>query len=280
MKIIVDCGGTKGDWRFINRDGTVITAESRGFSPVLQNLTDLEQIIKTELPAITESIEEVHYYGTGVHGEHILLSMETLLKELLHAQEVNINSDLFAACRATCQDQGGIVAILGTGSSSCLYNGQIIIDKVPSLGYAAGDEGSGSSIGRRVLQSYFYREMPANILEVFEENYALTRADFLENLYKRPGANTYLASFADFAITFKSEAFIHDLILEEFDRFVQKHLIKYDNDNGSLSCHFVGSVAWFLQDELKTSIQNQGLSFGRVIRKPIDQLVAYHKYNK
>ncbi|MFZ1846853.1 MAG: hypothetical protein WAU12_08070, partial [Saprospiraceae bacterium] len=188
---------------------------------------------------------------------------------------VNVNTDLFAACRATCQNNHGIVAILGTGSASCLYDGKEIVDKIPSLGFIAGDEGAGSMIGKKILQSYFYREMPQKIQAAFEENYTLTREEMFENIYKRPGANSYLASFANFALTLKKEEFIHNIIIEEFDRFTLRHLSKYEND-GSVKCHFVGSIAWFLKEELELSLAKFGLQLGNIIRKPIDQLVAYH----
>ena len=275
MKIVVDCGGTKGDWRFIARDGSVTNYESRGFSPVTQSMWDLEQIIKIDLPQIEATVTEVHYYGTGVHSDTIIHSMTSTLSHLLKANTVNVNTDLFAACRATCQDNHGIVAILGTGSASCLYDGKEIVDKIPSLGFIAGDEGAGSMIGKKILQSYFYREMPQKIQAAFEENYTLTREEMLENIYKRPGANSYLASFANFALTLKKEPFIHNIIIEEFDRFTLRHLSKYEND-GSVKCHFVGSIAWFLKEELEISLAKFGLQLGNIIRKPIDQLVAYH----
>ena len=275
MKIVVDCGGTKGDWRFIARDGSVTNYESRGFSPVTQSMWDLEQIIKIDLPLIEDTVAEVHYYGTGVHSDTIIHSMTSTLSHLLKANTVNVNTDLFAACRATCQDNHGIVAILGTGSASCLYDGKEIVDKIPSLGFIAGDEGAGSMIGKKILQSYFYREMPQKIQAAFEENYTLTREEMLENIYKRPGANSYLASFANFALTLKKEPFIHNIIIEEFDRFTLRHLSKYEND-GSVKCHFVGTIAWFLKEELEISLAKFGLQLGNIIRKPIDQLVAYH----
>ena len=275
MKIVVDCGGTKGDWRFIARDDSVTNYESRGFSPVTQSMWDLEQIIKIDLPLIEDTVAEVHYYGTGVHSDTIIHSMTSTLSHLLKANTVNVNTDLFAACRATCQDNHGIVAILGTGSASCLYDGKEIVDKIPSLGFIAGDEGAGSMIGKKILQSYFYREMPQKIQAAFEENYTLTREEMLENIYKRPGANSYLASFANFALTLKKEPFIHNIIIEEFDRFTLRHLSKYEND-GSVKCHFVGSIAWFLKEELEISLAKFGLQLGNIIRKPIDQLVAYH----
>jgi glucosamine kinase len=275
LKIVVDCGGTKGDWRYIRQDGSALQIQSKGFNPVLHSMWDLEQIIKSDLPAQEEDVSAVYYYGAGVHGDTIRHSMASTLRKLLKADHVEVNTDLIAACRATCQDEEGIVAILGTGSASCYYDGKGILDKVPSLGYIAGDEGAGSCLGKRILQAYFYREMPEHIQSKFEENYTLTREEILENIYKRPGANSYLASFANFALTQKNESYIENIIREEFDRFVRRHLLKYNNAKKT-TCHFVGSIAWFLQDQLKDSLDQAGLTIGSVIRKPIDDLVAYH----
>lgn len=279
MKIVVDLGGTKGDWRFIRRDGQIDRFESRGFNPVLHSLWDLEQIIKLDLPHLDEETEAIYYYGAGVHGTAIHTALITTLKHLLHTEIAEAHTDLMAACRATCHEEQGIVSILGTGSASCLYDGEEIRDKVPSLGYIAGDEGAGSCLGKRVLQAYFYREMPAEIQKEFEENYALSREEILENIYKRPGANSYLASFANFALTQKQHPYIEKIIREEFDRFVRRHLLKYDKAK-QYKCHFVGSIAWFLQEQLKTSLEDHGLTLGSVIRKPIDDLVIYHSHRK
>ncbi len=277
MKIIVDLGGTKGDWCFILRDGRQERHVTRGFNPVLQSMWDLEQIIKTELPSPSEPVDSMHYYGAGVHGEAIYHSLSTTLKHLIRTDRVEIHNDLMAACRATCQQESGIVSILGTGSASCLFNGMDIEDKIPSLGFIAGDEGAGSRLGKRVLQAYFYREMPAEIQAEYEENYPLSREEILENIYKRPGANSYLASFANFALTQRRHPFMENIIVEEFDRFVVRHLLKYNNAR-HLKCHFVGSIAWFAQDLLKAALEGHNLTMGSVIRKPIDDLVKYHNH--
>ena len=60
-----------------------------------------------------------------------------------------------AAARALWFDEPGIVAILGTGSNSCVYDGINIIEAVPSLGYILGDEGSGAYLGKKLLQYYY-----------------------------------------------------------------------------------------------------------------------------
>jgi glucosamine kinase len=277
VKIVVDLGGTKGDWRLIRPDGHIEAVQTRGFNPTLHSMWDLEQIIKSDLSLHKHTISEVFYYGAGVHGDMIIHSLSVTLKSLLQTDKIEINSDLIAACRATCQYDKGIVSILGTGSSTCLYDGSDVVDKIPSLGYIAGDEGAGSSLGKRILQAYYYREMPKDLKGEFEKLYGFSREELLENIYKRPGANSYLASFANFALNHKEHPFIDTLIRQEFENFVTRHLLKYFQAK-QYRCHFVGSIAWFLQDQLKSILENHGLLLGSVIRKPIDDLVYFHNH--
>ena len=42
----------------------------------------------------------------------------------------------------------GIACILGTGSNTCLYDGEDVTDNVTNLGFMLGDEGSGSHLGK------------------------------------------------------------------------------------------------------------------------------------
>ena len=62
-----------------------------------------------------------------------------LLVEVLH--------DLLGAARAACGKAPGIACILGTGSNTCLYDGNDVIDNVTNLGYLLGDEGKGGDRG-------------------------------------------------------------------------------------------------------------------------------------
>ncbi len=48
-------------------------------------------------------------------------------------------------------DEPGFAAILGTGTNSCLYDGNDITLNIDSLGYFLGDEGSGCFIGKRIF---------------------------------------------------------------------------------------------------------------------------------
>lgn len=278
MIIVVDSGGTKADWRLIYADGTVVPVETRGYSPLLEQQVLLHDIIHHELPPFTEPVHQVFYYGTGIHNEAISQKLNLGLQSAFNCTEVFTSSDLLGACRATCGIHPGIVAILGTGAATCMFDGAYIKNKIPSLGYIVGDEGGGASIGKSILRHWFYNEMPVDLQEKFSERFKLTRDHFLEYTYRKPGANSYLASFTQYAVENESHPFVQHLLKVEFDNLIQHHLIKY-KETIELPCHFVGSVSWLLQISLKSALKNAGLVSGKIIRKPIDELVKYHLKN-
>ena len=60
---------------------------------------------------------------------------------------------------------------------------------------------------------------------------------------------------------------------------MNKHLKEYDHSS-SIECHFVGSVAYHFQIELREIIESEGMKMGAVIQSPIHGLVEYHKKYK
>ena len=41
--------------------------------------------------------------------------------------------------------------------------------------------------------------------------------------------------------------------------------------------HFVGSIGFYLQEDLKKSLEDKDLICGKILKKPIEGLVAYHQ---
>jgi hypothetical protein len=61
--------------------------------------------------------------------------------------------------------------------------------------------------------------------------------------------------------------------------FVKIYIKQYDNCK-EVPVHFVGSIAFYLREELKETFDKYGLQLGTVLRRPIDGLIAYHVANK
>ena len=57
--------------------------------------------------------------------------------------------------------------------------------------------------------------------------------------------------------------------------FIDKQILQF-NDANDIPIHFIGSISYYLQDELKELFNEYGLSYGKILRRPIDGLLKYH----
>jgi N-acetylglucosamine kinase-like BadF-type ATPase len=193
---------------------------------------------------------------------------------------VVVHEDTYAAVYATTpKDEQAIVCILGTGSNCSYFDGKVLHQKVQSLGYIAMDDCSGNRFGRHLIRAYYFNKMPKELAQEFEEEYNLD-ADYIKhNLYKEPNPNAYLATFAKFLIRHRETEFCQKLIQKEMESFVENYIEQFENCN-EVPVHFIGSIAFYLKDELTAVLEKRGISIGNVLRRPIDGLIEYHILNK
>ena len=59
-----------------------------------------------------------------------------------------------------------------------------------------------------------------------------------------------------------------------------KSYIKQFDNCKEVPVHFVGSIAFYLKDELQIMFDKYEMKLGNVLRRPIDGLIAYHISNK
>jgi N-acetylglucosamine kinase-like BadF-type ATPase len=169
----------------------------------------------------------------------------------------------------------GIACILGTGSNSCVYDGENITERAVSLGYLVGDEGSGMHIGREVVKSYFYGFMPDGLKQQFEAAYHPDLKFFIEKLYHDGQPSRYLATFAKFAGEHQNDPFIHALLKDGFNAFLKAFVMRFD-DCKTMKVSFVGSVAYHFRDILKESLSEYELSTGLIMSSPAEGLIKYY----
>ncbi len=273
MKIIVDCGASKADWVLGNNQARVQTL---GYNPQVgdgESFINSAQRLLKDWPFQSDELV-VYFYGSGQLPKDHPLTIQ-LLQVLFPNATFQISTDLIGACKACVGDNEGIVGILGTGSGSCIYDGKKIRDQIPSLGFAAGDEGSGAHIGKLFYQSYAYRQMPkhltAKIDLVFPKGIKELKKQFLE--HKHP--NRFLANFG---AQFKDELddpFVKSIIARSFNQFVSGQLTNYSKYKLS-KVHFVGSIAYHYSELLSLELEKAGLSKGKILKNPIEGLIDYH----
>jgi N-acetylglucosamine kinase-like BadF-type ATPase len=182
---------------------------------------------------------------------------------------------MLAAARALCGNKKGIACILGTGSNSCYYNGSKIVRNTPSLGYVLGDEGSGAYLGKKVVQYYLYNTFDEELRALFDAKFITTRDEILENVYKQPLPNRYLASFAIFLAENRGHYMIENIIEDGLNDFFFNHLYKY-RESWTLPLHFIGSVAFGFKDVLQELCKSYELELGNVLKTPMQGLTEFH----
>ncbi len=277
MVIIADCGSTKCDWLLVHGGRDQQLENTVGFSPFFHTTNEIVAIIKTQLlPRIPkpETVEQIWFYGTGVHDEHRAEIIAAALRTAFPAAAVEVEHDLLASARATCKHSAGIACILGTGSNSCYYDGKEILDNVISLGWLLGDEGSGTHLGKALLRAWFYRELPTDLNHAFNVAYPEGPDAIKDRIYEK-GANAYLASFTRFLGDNLQHPMIQRLVADSLGEFLDRHVCKYQGYQ-QVPVHFVGSIAHHFQDVLVQCMEDRKLHLGVIIRKPIYNLAEFH----
>jgi glucosamine kinase len=275
-KLIADSGATKAEWCIVS-NGRKKTITTQGISPYFLSPSQItELLIKELIPAIKKQpIDEVYYYGTGCASRINAAILKKSLLKVFPAAHVEVTHDLMAAARALCGHNKGVSCILGTGSNSCYYDGKKIVRNSPGLGYVLGDEGSGAYLGKKVLQYYLYGTFDDELRGIFDLTYTTTTAEILENVYKKPLPNRYLASFTTFLADNRGHYMVENIIEDGLNDFFFQHLCKY-KETWTLPVSFTGSVAFGFKDVLKQLCDSYEFELGKVIKAPMEGLVEYH----
>ena len=277
MILIADSGSTKTNWIAINKDGSeVFKVNTEGLNPSVLNIDVLKNRIYNckELFTFKDEIEEIHFYGAGCGTATPVKKLYSVLHALFENATIDIKEDSTAAVYAFNKEPA-IVCILGTGSNCTLFDGEKVHQKITSLGYSIMDDASGNYFGRILLRDYYFNKMPKEFANKFEAQFNLD-ADFIKtNLYNKENPNTYLAHFAEFLMSHKKNDYAQSIIHKGLTQFIENQILQY-NESKTLKVNFVGSIAYFLEEEIKELFKTYHLNFGNVKRHPINGLVAYH----
>lgn len=278
MIIIADGGSTKTNWCLLNESGRKIHFNTEGYNPYFATTEYIIDSLRKNLPTHLEldKVKEVNYYGAGCSTEANVNIVHKAMQTVFNQAHIYIGHDLLAACRALLGVTEGFAAILGTGTNTCLYDGQKISLNIDSLGYFLGDEGSGAYIGKRILRDYMRGYMPSKLENLFEENYKLSHGDIFDNLYNKPLPNRFCASFSKFIYDHTdSPEYTRKVVEDSFTEFFNNLVIHYPNyKQYTLNC--VGSVGYSFRDILSEVANRFEMGVGKIIRSPIDDLVHYH----
>ncbi len=277
MILIADSGSTKTTWTLMAANGQTSEFSMDGINPFYQTSDAIKNSIATQLlPQLSHllwagKITDIFFYGAGCTPEKTKFVISAL-EGCFKTAKAYVDSDMVGAARGLLGHSQGIACILGTGSNSCLYDGEKIIKNVPALGYILGDEGSGAVLGKRLVADILKNQLPEHIKTKFLQQYNLTQADIIENVYRKPFPNRFLASLSKFAAENIHEQPIYNLVYEHFQQFIIRNLKQYP----SLPVGFIGSIAYYYEDVLRKVMQDNNMQIAQILQSPMSGLIQYH----
>lgn len=287
--IVADAGGTKTDWwvwlpelgkkEFFTTSGinaSVSTDDAIG-NASREFKSRLMEFLSSDFDSSDLEIR-FHFYGAGCNSAQSKHRLLQVFSPLFAAGNVEftLESDIAGAGKALFGDDSGIACILGTGSASGYFNGQTITDSIPSLGYILGDEGSGSFMGKRLLNKLYKRELSENIKEKLERFADVELSGVISKVYREPGANAYLASFVPFLKDNEDEPEISAIIDDCLKLFFERNVLKYDNIS-SYDIGFVGGLAHAFPYRIARLCSRFGFTPVKIIKSPIYGLANYYQ---
>ena len=275
--LLADSGATKCEWCLINGKKTK-RVFTQGISPYFLSGDQISALLKKELlPALGKiEVSEVHYFGTGLAAAENVKILQKSLKSVFPKSKVHADTDMMSAAVALCGTSKGVACNLGTGSFVCFYNGKKIVKSVPGAGYVLGDEGSGAYLGKKVIQYFLYGTFDEDLRFKFDQKYSTSRPEILENVYKKPQPNRYLAGFAGFLAENRGHYMIENILEDGLNDFFFQHLCKF-NESWKYPIHFVGGIANGFSDVIKDLCNSYEFELGKILKNPMEGLIEYYR---
>ncbi|QJD96430.1 N-acetylglucosamine kinase [Mucilaginibacter robiniae] len=277
MILVADSGSSKTDWLLAVADQEPVKYNTGGLNPYFLTDKEIARIIQEQAPqmaALNMQVEEIYFFGAGCSSPDRREIVSNALSQIYPKAFISVDSDMLGSAYATCGHHKGLCCILGTGSNITFFDGEETHDGKHGLGFVLGDEGSGTWFGKILITDYLYGNMPAEIQEAFETTFKPNKDAVIKNVYLKRGANSYLASFAKFLSAIRHTEYGQSLIRQGLLEFIKTNIQSYPEYH-QYNCHFVGSIAYFFNDELKALCADHGISVGKIMQHPIDHLMQF-----
>ena len=268
MVLIADSGSSTTDWRIF--DGVnIFQFKCIGLNPyIVDESIFIKSITSLKIPF--NKITQLYFYGAGCSSLEKSNFVKSILKSIFVFADIKVYSDLLGAARALFQNNKGVIGILGTGSNIANYNGYNVIPFSISMGYLLADEGSGNALGKSFIKAFLSDKLDEDL------KFGYDKSTILNELYSDSYPNRYLASYSKFIHSKRKHPQIAEIIKETFDEWVKVCLLP----NNIKSLGLCGSIAFYFKSYLNISCKEYNISITKIIEKPIDALVLFHKKNQ
>jgi N-acetylglucosamine kinase-like BadF-type ATPase len=280
MKLIAESGGTKTKWCAVSGSDETEIISTMGLNPNFVSEETFKEVLSSEvLPGLKNpSIEEVWFYGAGCSGKIMEQKVKDSIRFILPSSSVHVLSDLEGAARGLLGTGKGYICMIGTGSNSGYYDGNNITANIPPLGFILGDEGSGASLGKKLLADFLRGIMPTLLSDEFRNNYGAEKDEIVSNVYRGIFPSRYIAGFVRFLKDHITDPYCRNLVKTSFEEFVSRNLKLYKT-TGKTEIAVTGSVAWHFSNILKEVLAENDLIITSITREPIDGLIRYHRFD-
>ncbi len=277
MHLIADSGSSNTEWCLCEGKKVIKRIETKGFNPYYYSSEILGNIIKNNLvPELnTYDILNIYFYGSGCSTNQNKDIIESSLRLGFKNASIDIHHDLLGAARSVFGVEAGIACILGTGSNSAVYNGSKITHNIPSLGYFFGDEGSGSNLGKRLINNYLKEEFPTELKNLFEKQFKFSIEYILNQVYNTDSPVSFFASFPPFILANIRSEYMHNLVYAAFNDFFEQNICKYPNYKEQ-PLKFIGSIALAFSNILNEVASEFEIKIEEIKKTPMEGLISYH----
>ncbi len=277
MILIAESGSTKCDWAECSSLGKIIKIhQTVGLNPKFT--TEKSMLInlrKSSLLKIKDKVRKIYFYGAGCSSRKKNNFLKSSMQNFFLNAKITIKHDLEAAAIASYKGNPIICSILGTGSNSCFYDGEKIVENGASLGYILGDEASGNYFGKQLINLYVNKRLPKKIVKNLEKWTNEREEEIINNIYSVEKPNLYIASFFPFMYENREQTIFNIIFKNGIQHFFELH-IKCFKDYKKYPLTFTGSVAFYLSDYINEIAKKEGMIIQEIIRSPIKNLVSTH----
>ena len=277
MILVADSGSSKTDWLLAVPQQEPLQFKTGGLNPYFLTEKEMVKILQEQgrgIIAYAAEVTEIYFFGAGCSSPDRHEIVSNALSLVFPKAYISVDSDLLGSAYATCGYEKGLCCVLGTGSNISFFDGEEVHSGKHGLGYILGDEGSGTWFGKALITDFLYGNMPAEICGMFDKEYAITKESVIRDVYQKPAANTYLASFSRFLNVIRQTDYCQALLARGFQEFIDSDIKSFPQYH-KYKCHFVGSIAFVFADELKQLCEMNDVHLGKIIRQPIYDLMHF-----
>ncbi|RYE27795.1 MAG: hypothetical protein EOP42_18635 [Sphingobacteriaceae bacterium] len=278
MIAVVYSGSNYANWKLAQKQTVVQSFKTTGINPFASDEKSILSLLNKNSHLIhhAEEIKKIYFFGLGVTTGKQKQTVINAFSKFFRFGKVIVETDIYAAALATCQDQPGIVCILGSGSNAAYFDGKKIKPNNYGLGYILADEGSANWIGMKIVKSYLNKTLPDELIKKFTEKFDLDRKQILDKVYKQPQPAIFFSSFQNFVKDNIDDPYMQDLVKSGFRKFLANYTLPLLAENPNTLVYFVGTISATYQDLLQQTAQEENITIKNIIKEPINNLLTYY----